>query len=54
MSVELLVADIQQSFGYQAFCRAAELAPARETLPTGMRALDELLDGGLLRGATPP
>lgn len=52
MSVELLVADIQQRFGYQAFCRAAELAPLRETVPTGMRALDELLDGGLLSGAT--
>ena len=52
MSVELLVADIQQRFGYQAFCRAAELAPTRETLPTGIRAVDELLDGGLLRGAT--
>jgi hypothetical protein len=52
MSVELLVADMQQRFGFQAFCRAAELAPTRETLPTGIRAVDELLDGGLLRGAT--
>ena len=52
MSLELLVADMQQRFGYQAFCRAAELAPARDTLPTGMRAADELLDGGLLAGAT--
>lgn len=52
MSVELLVADMQQRFGYQAFCRAAELAPTRETLPTGIRAVDELLDGGLLHGAT--
>lgn len=52
MSVELLVADMQQRFGYQAFCRAAELAPIREMLPTGIRAVDELLDGGLLRGAT--
>ena len=52
MSVELLVADMQQRFGYQAFCRAAELAPTREMLPTGIRAVDELLDGGLLRGAT--
>ena len=52
MSLELLAADIQQRFGYQAFCRAADLAPVRETLPTGMRAVDELLDGGLLSGAT--
>ena len=52
MSLELLVADMQQRFGYQTFCRAAELAPARETLPTGIRAVDELLDGGLLAGAT--
>ncbi len=51
MSVELLVADIQQRFGYQTFRPAAELTPVRETLPTGMRALDALLDGGLLRGA---
>ncbi len=35
MSLELLVADMQQRFGYQAFCRAAELAPARDTLPSG-------------------
>ena len=52
MSVELLVADIQQRFSYQTFCRAAELAPVRETVPTGLRAVDELLDGGLLSGAT--
>ena len=52
MSLEFLVADIQQRFGYQTFCRAAELAPARETVPTGVRTLDELLDGGLLAGAT--
>ena len=52
MSLELLVADMQQRFGYQTFCRAAELAPVRETLPTGLRAVDELLDGGLLAGAT--
>ncbi len=52
MSVELLVADIQQRFGYQTLRRAVDLAPPRETLPTGLVALDELLDGGLLCGAT--
>lgn len=52
MSLELLVADMRQRFGYQTLRRAAELAPIRETLPTGLRAVDELLDGGLLRGAT--
>lgn len=52
MSVELLLTDIQQRFGYQMLRRAAELAPVRETLPTGLTAVDELLDGGLLRGAT--
>ena len=52
MSVELLVADIQQRFGYQTLRRAAELVPIRELLPTGLREADELLDGGLLDGAT--
>ena len=52
MSVELLVADIQQRFGYQTLRPAAELAPLRETLSTGLAAVDELLDGGLLRGGT--
>ena len=52
MSVELLVADIQQRFGYQTLRRASELVPFRETLATGLVAVDELLDGGLLRGAT--
>ena len=51
MSLELLVADIQQRFGFQTLRPAAELAPAREMLPTGLPAVDELLDGGLLRGA---
>ncbi len=51
MSVESLVADIQQRFGYQTLRPAAELAPARETLSTGVAAADELLEGGLLRGA---
>jgi len=52
MSVELLVADIQQRFANQTFCRGTELAPVREIVPTGLRAVDELLDGGLLSGAT--
>ena len=51
MSVEMLVADIQQRFGYQTLRPAAELAPFRETLATGLAAVDQLLDGGLLRGA---
>ena len=51
MSVEMLVADIQQRFGYQTLMPAAELTPCRETMSTGLRAVDELLDGGLLRGA---
>ena len=52
MSVEWLLADIQQRFGYQTLRRAAELAPVREMLPAGVREVDELLDGGLLSGAT--
>ena len=51
MSVESLVTDIQQRFGFLSLRPAAELAPAREMLPTGLRAADELLDGGLLCGA---
>lgn len=51
MSLEMLVADMQQRFGFQTLRPAAELAPAREMLPTGLRAVDELLDGGLLSGA---
>ncbi|MCY4061516.1 MAG: hypothetical protein OXG53_04030 [Chloroflexi bacterium] len=51
MSVESLVADIQQRFGYQTLRRAAELVSIRETLSTGIAAVDELLEGGLLRGA---
>lgn len=52
MSVELLVTDIQQRFGYQLLRRATEPTPIPETLSSGLRAVDELLDGGLLRGAT--
>ncbi len=52
MSVEMLVADMQQRFGHQTLRRAAELLPRRETWSSGIRAVDELLDGGLLRGAT--
>ena len=52
MSVELLVADIQQRFGHQALRRAAELVSIRETLSTGIAGADKLLEGGLLRGAT--
>ncbi|MCY3915419.1 MAG: hypothetical protein OXG49_05340 [Chloroflexi bacterium] len=51
MSVESLVADIQQRFGYQTLRRAAELVSIRETLSTGITAADELLEGGLLCGA---
>lgn len=51
VSVELLVADIQQRFGYQTLRRAADLVPFRETLSTGIAAADELLEGGLLRGS---
>ena len=35
MSVELLVADIQQRFANQTFCRGTELAPVRETRADG-------------------
>ena len=51
MSVEMLVADIQQRFGYQTLLPAAELRRCRETISTGLAAVDELLDGGWLRGA---
>ena len=52
MSVEWLVAGIQKRFGYQTLRPASELMEIRATLATGMPALDDLLDGGLLRGAT--
>ena len=38
VSVESLVADIQQRFGYQTLRRAAELVSIRETLSTGIAA----------------
>ena len=50
MSVESLVSGIQQRFGYQTLRRASELMGTRATLSTGMDAVDELLDGGLLQG----
>lgn len=43
---------MSQRFGYQTFSCAPELAPVREFLPTGLRSVDELLDGGLLVCAT--
>lgn len=52
MSLEFYAAETCQRFGYQADSPAAELAPVRETLPTGIRAIDELLDGGLLAGGS--
>ncbi len=52
MSLEFYAAETCQRFGYQADSPAAGLAPVRENLPTGMRAVDELLDGGLLAGGT--
>ena len=52
MSVELLAAELSQLVGCQTLSPAAVLAPIQETLPTGMRAVDELLDGGLLAGRT--
>lgn len=52
MSVELLVSGIQKRFGYQTLRRASELMEIRATLSTGMEAVDDLLGGGLLRGAT--
>ena len=52
MSVELLVASLQHRFGHRTLRRACDLPGSRATLPTGVEALDELLDGGLLRGAT--
>ena len=50
MSLDTHVAEMRQRFDYQTITHAAELAPPRETVPTGMRAVDELLDGGLLSG----
>ena len=52
MSINTHVAEMRQHVGYQTISPAAELAPMREPLPTGMRAVDELLDGGLLSGGT--
>lgn len=51
MSVEGLVAGIQKRFGYQTLRPACELMEIRATLATGMPAVDDLLEGGLLRGA---
>lgn len=48
----MIVTHIQQRFGYQALRRASELMQTRETLSTGMEAVDDLLNGGLLKGAT--
>ena len=51
MSLEMLAADMQQRFGYQTLMPAAELRQCYHTISTGLTAVDELLDGGLLRGA---
>ena len=51
MTLEKLAAGIERRFGHRALRRAAELARSRATLPTGLPAVDALLDGGLLRGA---
>lgn len=48
----MTVTQIQQRFGYQTLRRASELLQARETLSTGMETVDDLLDGGLLKGVT--
>ena len=48
----MIVTHIQRRFGYHALRRASELMQAHETLSTGMEAVDGLLDGGLLKGAT--
>ena len=48
----MIVTHIQQRFGYQALRRASEPMQVHETLSTGMEAVDGLLDGGLLKGAT--
>lgn len=48
----MIVTQIQQRFGYQTLRRASELLQARETLSTGMETVDDLLDGGLLKGVT--
>lgn len=50
MSLDTRVTKMSQRFDYQTHSPAAVLAPVRETVPTGMRAVDELLDGGLLVG----
>jgi len=52
MSLDLHTAEMSQRFGYQVISPAAVLAPVRETVQTGVRAVDELLDGGLLVGGT--
>ena len=52
MSLDTYAAETSRGFGYQTFSSTPELTPVREFLPTGVRAADELLDGGLLVGAT--
>lgn len=52
MLLDSYAAQLSQRFGCQARSPATVLAPVRETVPTGMRAVDELLDGGLLVGGT--
>lgn len=52
MSLQLPLAGFQPRIAFPIVRPAAALTPTRETLPTGLRALDELLDGGLLTGAT--
>ena len=51
MTLDQLVTRLEQRFGYQALRPAAELAPSRAILPTGIASVDALLDGGLLRGS---
>lgn len=48
----MIVTHIQQRFGYQTLRRASELLQVRETLSASMETVDDLLDGGLLKGVT--
>lgn len=52
MSLDSHLTSMSQLVGYHTLSPAAGLAPDREVLPTGMRAVDELLDGGFVAGGT--